>query len=124
LTTPQLAYSKVDVSNPDVKKEAEKILKKDFGILPFHSNYFLPASYSPTKDDSEIEFQISFQKLLSYDLLGFNEYISFAYTQTSFWRAYAHSSPFRETNYIPELFITLPTPNNIDRLSKLKANLV
>jgi len=117
----QFAYSKVDVSNPDVKKEAEKILKKDFGILPFHSNYFIPVAYSPTKDDTEIEFQISLQKLLSYDLLGFNEYISFAYTQTSFWRAYAHSAPFRETNYIPELFITLPTPNNIDRLSKLKA---
>jgi len=117
----QFAYSKIDTSEPDVKKEVEKIVKRDYGILPYHSNYFLPVAYSPTKKETEIEFQISLQKLLRYNLLGFNEYITFAYTQTSFWRAYAHSAPFRETNYIPELFITVPTPNDIDRLSKLKA---
>ena len=117
----QFAYSKVDTSKPNVKKEIEKIVKRDYGILPYHSNYFLPIAYSPTKKETEIEFQISLQKLLSYNLFGFNEYISFAYTQVSFWRAYAYSAPFRETNYIPELFITVPTPNKIDHLSKLKA---
>ncbi len=117
----QFAYSKVDTTRPEIKKEVEKIIKKNFGILPYRSNYILPASYSPTKDDTEIEFQISFQKILSYDLLGFNEYFSFGYTQLSFWRAYAHSAPFRETNYTPEIFLTLPTSSNIDKKSNLKA---
>jgi len=117
----QFAYSKIDTTSSEVKKEVEKLVKKDFGILPFHSNYVLPVSYSPTEKETDIEFQISIQKLLSYNFLGFNEYFSFGYTQKSFWNAYAYSSPFRETNYIPEFFVTLPTPGKIDNSSNLKA---
>lgn len=84
-----------------------------FGITPYKMNYFFPLSYnfnpsSNTQKKSEIKFQISLKKDLGENLLGFNEKYYFAYTQTSWWQAYAYSSPFRETNYQPEIFVDFP----------------
>lgn len=42
------------------------------------------------------------------NLLGLDEKYYIAYTQTSWWQIYEHSSPFRETNYQPEFFIDFP----------------
>jgi phospholipase A1 len=67
---------------------------KETFILPFTtSNLYYGGQ-------SEIEFQISFKQQILH--LPFY----FAYTQKSFWQAYnaANSSPFRETNYNPEIF--------------------
>lgn len=78
-----------------------------------------PASVSPADIDiSEIKFQIS-QKAkifnpLSINLLGFKAVRLWgAYTQQSNWQAFnkGNSSPFRETNYEPELILTLNTGN-------------
>ena len=122
----QYAYTKFDLSNPYVKKEVSKLTNKNFGILPYKTSYFLPLSYSSKKylgyeKNTEIEFQISMMKNLTYNLFGFNEIISVAYTQKSFWQAYSKSAPFRETNYEPEIFITFPTPHYIDAQSHIKA---
>ncbi len=126
----QFAFSKLDLSSSNVKSEMKKIADKDFGILPYHTNYLLPFSYSSSKytnqsldydSKMEIEFQLSIQKIITYDLFGLNEYISAGYTQQVWWQAYSDSAPFRETNYTPEIFITLPTPYNIDKKSNLKA---
>ena len=67
---------------------------KETFILPFTTSTLYYGG------ESEIEFQISFkQQILRMPLY-------FAYTQKSFWQAYnaANSSPFRETNYNPEIF--------------------
>lgn len=40
--------------------------------------------------------------------MGLNESYNIAYTQISWWQLYEHSSPFRETNYLPEFFINFP----------------
>ncbi len=122
----QYAYAKFDLSDPYVKKEVSKLTNKNFGILPYKTSYFLPLSYSSKKypnyeKNTEIEFQISMMKNLTYNLFGFNEIISVAYTQKSFWQAYSKSAPFRETNYEPEIFITFPTPHYIDAQSHIKA---
>ncbi len=133
----QFIFSKMDLSSPNVKDEVGKIVNKNFGILPYHSNYILPISYnknsytkkysttqiSDEKYDSntEAEFQLSLQKNLSYNLFGFNEYISLGYTQHVWWQLYTDSAPFRETNYTPEFFVTVPTSYNIDKLNNLKA---
>lgn len=135
----QFAFSKLDLSSANVKSEVDKMVNKNFGILPYHKNYILPFSYSSNKynrhystylqdnapltydDNMEIEFQLSIQKPISYNLLGLNEYLSFGYTQQVWWQAYSDSAPFRETNYIPEIFITIPTPYDVDRDSNLKA---
>lgn len=75
------------------------------GLSVHKETFILPFSTSTLYygGESEIEFQISFkQQILHMPLY-------FAYTQKSFWQAYnaANSSPFRETNYNPEIFYRL-----------------
>lgn len=87
--------------------------KNFFGITSYKMNYFFPLSYnfnpsSNSQKKSEIKFQVSLKKDLFENLLGFNEKYYFAYTQTSWWQAYTHSAPFRETNYQPEVFVDFP----------------
>lgn len=59
-------------------------------------------------EKTETKFQISVKKPISHNLFGLNESIYFGYTQTSWWQLYAPSSPFRETNYKPEVFAMIP----------------
>ncbi|MBN2782623.1 MAG: phospholipase A [Campylobacterales bacterium] len=129
-------YSKIDTTSKNVEKELTKIVDNDIGILPYKQNYLMPFSYSKNSytknisnsfEDSEkynnhieTEFQISLQKNISYNFFGLNEYITLGYTQHVWWQVYDKSSPFRETNYIPEIFLTLPSPYDIDKLYNLK----
>lgn len=133
----QFIFSKLDLSSPNVKDEVGKIVNKNFGILPYHSNYILPISYNKNSykkrysttavsteqydSNTEAEFQLSLQKNLSYNLFGLNEYISLGYTQHVWWQLYTDSAPFRETNYTPEVFVMIPTSYDIDKLNNLKA---
>jgi phospholipase A1 len=60
----------------------------------------VPFSYS--LENREMKFQISVKS----HLVGEDKHtLWFGYTQLSFWQAYdtAHSNPFRETNYEPEI---------------------
>jgi phospholipase A1 len=94
-----------------------------FSVLGHRSNYLLPFTYnaSPNEEpileatgeevrDAEIAFQLSGKVLLFQDVLFDQADIWFAYTQRSFWQAYNFddSSPFRETNYEPELLLSVP----------------
>ncbi|MBU1668073.1 phospholipase A [bacterium] len=134
----QLIFSKLDTRLPEVKKEIQKLVDKDFGLLPYDINYLNPISYSTSKynkhysqyvhdnlpstyeKNMEVEFQLSLQKPLSYNLLGLNEYISVAYTQQVWWQMYSDSAPFRETNYSPEIFMSIPSLYEVDQLNNLK----
>jgi phospholipase A1/A2 len=100
-------------------------------IQPHRPNYILPLTYlenpntQPMRDaggklqdpvqqeldNIEIKFQLSFKLLLWEDMLGDNGDLNFAYTQQSIWQAYNFdaSSPFRDTNYEPELFAFFDT---------------
>lgn len=88
-------------------------LDEILGIKMHHLNYILPIS-TAFKDIEgrrkfETNFQISLQKPVFYNLLDLNETISFGYSQESWWQTAKSSTPFRETNYRPEIFITFPT---------------
>ncbi len=128
---------KVDKVDPNLKSFITRYVDSDFGLYAYKTNYLLPLSFSSTKyhywsengivsepnsyyKQYEAEFQISLKKPLSFNMLGLNEIIAFAYTQKVWWQIYAPSSPFRETNYEPEIFITIPTSKDIDKKSNLK----
>lgn len=61
-------------------------------------------------DRQEAEFQFSFRfPLTTGDLLVHGDGVDIAYTQLSYWQVYSSQfAPFRETNYAPELFYTMP----------------
>ncbi len=96
---------------------------KSFALYDAIYGTDLESRYGRYEQHMEAEFQISLKKNLTYNLLGLGEYITIAYTQHSFWQVYSkkQSAPFRETNYMPELFMVFPTSDKIDRLSGLKA---
>lgn len=94
----------------------EKQENNALGIMPHYGNYFMPISYTYTKapyTKTEVKFQLSFKKALFENILSLNEKYYFAYTQTSWWQLYSASSPFRETNYQPEVFIDIPIRSSL-----------
>ena len=113
-----------------------------FAFRPHRMNYFLLASYNSSPNDetnfeddpaakaqyNESKFQLSFkvkvwEDVLQEPLQGFYDHIKavkgldvwVAYTQLSFWQLYnsAFSTPFRDTNYEPELLINFRTDYEI-----------
>jgi phospholipase A1 len=141
------ALKKFDTDTAETKKLFSTYLDGGFfGLVPYNTNYILPISYSTHKyrrissnthysehapeeldkyrfyeKNTEVEFQISFKKPLTYNLFGLNESISVAYTQKVWWQIYSESSPFRETNYSPEIFVIIPTVQKLDDMTGLKA---
>jgi phospholipase A1/A2 len=99
--------------------------KHTFLLRSYRPNYFLPVAYnsSPnqgeqldvgsnaTAQHNEAKFQLSFKLKAWEDLFNQDIDLWIAYTQLSFWQLYnsAFSSPFRETNYEPELLVNFRT---------------
>lgn len=136
----------VDTNTSETAKLVDTSLYGDFfGLRPYDANYILPVGYSTHKyprlsssvhlnnytpeyleqygyygENIETEFQISLTKMLMYNILGWKEYWSFAYTQKVWWQCYSASAPFRETNYLPEVFIGVPLPQSINQEYGLK----
>ena len=100
------------IDDHETKSTIEQMLESSFDIYPYESNYFFPISYDTKSKDNrkrnETKFQLSIKKPIVHDFLGFDETLYFGYTQTSWWQLYNQSSPFRETNYKPEIFVTVP----------------
>ena len=113
--------------DPETLKTIEQYSQSTYSLKAYDTNYFIPLSYradgarySDTNGHHaqavETEFQISVRYDYGANLLGLNEVYSFAYTQHSFWQLYEESAYFRETNYNPEAFVTIPVgyTHNID----------
>jgi phospholipase A1/A2 len=58
--------------------------------------------------DNQVKYQISFKYPLIYP---FDSGICVAYTQLAHWNLYDKSSPFKELNHNPEIFIERNNPN-------------
>ncbi len=108
----------------DQRLQQEQALQESrFSIIPHKPNYLLPVTYndkiqsyavyqdSPASSKLqplESKFQLSFKIPLLTGIVEPPFSFFFGYTQVSFWQAYNSddSSPFRESNYEPELFAT------------------
>lgn len=100
-----------------------------FSLIPHHSNYLMPMTYvdgiadvlvrdgdAAPSDNIEAKFQLSLKTPLWSKIYNDNGYLFFAFTQQAFWQVYnsAVSSPFRETNYEPELLLMFPHYANVE----------
>ena len=143
----EFALAKMDTTTPETKKLVTSLTDGGFfGLQPYQTNFFLPVSYAKDKQrrvptafslndpnnpfsqedleydkQTEVEFQLSLKKQISFDLLGMNEYLYFAYTQKVWWQLYSDSGPFRETNYLPEFYMSVPSSQAVDKAIGLKA---
>lgn len=103
-----------------------------FNFRPHNVNYLMVtrtahpnnAPYRPFRDisdlatdlsHSELVFQLGFKTKLVESAFGKPVDVWFGYTQNSFWQAGNRkaSSPFRETNYQPELMAVTPLDFNV-----------
>jgi len=113
---------------------SKKSQNNPFSLTPYKPNYILPVSYNSSPnaapfeqiikpgeeiDKLEAKFQISFQFDILNNLFESNADLYLAYTQQAFWQVYNTdaSSPFRETNYEPELGIKFPPDYEILRFN-------
>ncbi|MDF1876204.1 phospholipase A [Sulfurimonas sp. SAG-AH-194-L11] len=122
------------LSDDDSSQTALKLISGKFALRAYEPNYLM-VSYSDTipkgdiKYESrkpiinsnverylplELQYQISLRADYVTDWFGASQIWSAAYTQTSFWQIFLNSSPFRETNYKPELFVTFPLLHKAD----------
>lgn len=98
--------------------------KQPFVLTPHNVNYVLATyndspniepfveeaelrGYEPDMDNFEVKFQVSVKFPLMYNVFGDNGHLFLAYTNQSYWQINntESSSPFRETNHEPEVFM-------------------
>ena len=115
-------------TQPDTQVKTRKpppgiLLAQDeeaFTLLGHKPNYVMPLSYNtqvnsdpfPVNDDQfdhfEVKFQLSLRTKVWENVLNDKSNLYVAYTNQSWWQAYndKFSSPFRDTNHEPEIFLT------------------
>jgi phospholipase A1 len=129
ISQPAVTTSEEEVSAVEGRIIEEKeVHVSRFAITPHRQNYFLALTYDSDPNTEtyefadedepkhfEVKFQLSFKLLLWDDMFRGNGDLFCAYTQRSWWQLYdeALSSPFRETNYEPELFVKFDTDFNV-----------
>jgi len=101
----------------------ESLIENNPFVITAHKpNYVLPVTYNSRPNEApyaglegrlqnlEVKFQLSLKFQVASGVLGRNSLMFFAYTNQSYWQAYNRefSSPFRETNHEPEVFVLLP----------------
>lgn len=92
----------MEINEEDIIKMADA--QSAFGV--YKDTYFttgVPLRGNINKNTADAMFQISVRQRITKSHLPFNSFLYFTYTQKSFWDIYAHSSPFRDTNYNPSL---------------------
>jgi phospholipase A1/A2 len=106
-----------------------ELQRESFALTAHRPNYILPVTYLDKADFSpyeafgdteqikevEAKYQLSVRSLLWPEMFGSRLNGWLAFTVQSYWQVYASdiSAPFRETNYEPELFVSVPLGTNL-----------
>lgn len=125
-------YSNLDpLDNEESTNTLVQLANGKFGLRAYYPNYAVvsytdkvptgdPAFHDPSVDphyiNTETKFQISLRADYVTNWFGFTQMWTGAYTQTSYWQLFIESAPFRETNYKPELFVTIPFYHKLDAI--------
>jgi phospholipase A1 len=104
----------------------KQIQKKPFLVSLHRPNYFLGGTYNRNPNNKlyeslgrdplknyEAKFQFSIRMLVWPEVFNGKADLYAAYTQLSLWQIYSYSSPFRETNYEPEILLSFDTDFNV-----------
>jgi phospholipase A1 len=98
-------------------------------VLVTHLRSFNRAPYDAFDPEdrlgpNEVKLNISLQSKLLDDIFGSNGDLWISYTQTSYWQLFTTdlSSPFRETNYNPELHVAFLTDNTFGGMTLRSAS--
>jgi phospholipase A1/A2 len=102
---------------------------KWFSLTAHRTSYILPYTYNGNADfeayrqfgdidkakDYEIKYQLSLKTPLWPQIADSSVSLWMAFTIQSWWQAYASdiSAPFRETNYEPEIFASMPVQGRL-----------
>lgn len=121
----------VEVAQEQKERQAleREAMLNPVAITVYKRNYLMPYTYNTRPNDDafrvidpdnsvdrgEMKFQFSIKVGLIDGLFADNGDLYFGYTQRSWWQAYNAdaSSPFRETNYEPELFVSFDNSSRL-----------
>jgi len=112
------------ISRLDRRIQNERATLENPAVITSHKrNYMLPVTYvrepnidpiselrtDEPLDNAEAKFQLSFKAPLFSQLFDDQDILFFGFTIQSYWQLYNSelSSPFRETNYQPEIFYAI-----------------
>lgn len=103
----------------------QQVKRNPRAIQPHKRNYFAASYYDSNfsglanalepfedgLDHTEVNFQVSIRVPFAENFLGTNADLYVAYTSKAFWQAFnsERSSPFRDINHEPEVFMLWPT---------------
>ncbi|MCF6210378.1 MAG: phospholipase A [Gammaproteobacteria bacterium] len=119
----QVVAEEEEASVVSARLSDERLIENNPFVITAHKpNYVLPVTYNSRPNETpyadmegrlqnlEVKFQLSLKFQVASGVLGRNSLLFFAYTNQSYWQAYnsEFSSPFRETNHEPEVFLLLP----------------
>lgn len=77
----------------------------------YKDNYFIfgtTLGYQPTRENSNVKFQISIQQKLTKTTLPFHTYLYLFYTQKCFWNVLENSLPMTDLNFNPGIGLARP----------------
>lgn len=126
-----IAFGSAAGVNAQIVSEKNEIidtdsLRRDFDNQPYFGlykdNYFIfgpPIGQRPTKENTNIKFQISIAQRLTRSTLPWNTYLFLFYTQKVFWNVLENSMPMTDLNFNPGVGLVKPLFVNNRFIGKL-----
>lgn len=106
--------AQIIASNPSDVMRRDSIIR-DYDSRPYFGlykdNLFVfgtTIGSRPTRENSNIKFQISVSQKLTRSTLPFGTYLYLFYTQKAFWNVLEDSMPFTDLNFNPGVGLTKP----------------